>query len=261
MSEEEEKEKTAEDIIKAQIRVSLDDYKKADKAIALSAFIAGLEIGFSVLLMGVLYTLYQPIFDSEGLHLMVSLGYPIGFIFVILGRSELFTEQTALAILPVLNGKASLKDLIQFWALIIAGNLAGGALFAVFLSWIGPGMDIISVAALESIAKKMTDQTPLLTLGSAVLAGWMMGLLSWLLSSTKETISKIIIVLLITVIIGIASLHHCIVGSVEVLSGLMVSEQILWVDYGKFLLFSVSGNIVGGAFFVSVLKFSQLKLE
>jgi len=261
MVEERDKEKSAEDIIKAQMRVSLEDYQKADKAIALSAFIAGLEIGFSVLLMGVLYTLYQPIFEKDALHLMVSLGYPIGFIFVILGRSELFTEQTALAMIPVLNGKASVKDLLYFWGLIIAGNLTGGALFAAFLSWIGPGMEITSVAALESIASKMTSQPPVFTFGSAVLAGWMMGLLSWLLSSTRETISRIIIVLLITVIIGVASLHHCIVGSVEVLTGLFLSESITWLDYGKFLLFSVTGNAVGGAFFVSVLKYSQLQLE
>jgi formate/nitrite transporter FocA (FNT family) len=41
-----------------------------------------------------------------------------GFLFVILGRSELFTEHTTLAVLPVLDGRASLRQLGRLWGLI-----------------------------------------------------------------------------------------------------------------------------------------------
>ncbi len=258
---EDSEQKTAEDILRQQMRVSFEDYQRADKAIALSAFTAGLEIGFSVLLMGALYTLLSQEVSAEVLALIVAAGYPLGFVFVIIGRSELFTEQTALAIIPVLNGKASIKDLLILWGLIITGNLVGGALFALFLSWIGPEMQMVSPEAFVLIALKMTSYPPAIIFGSALLAGWMMGLLGWLLTSAEDSISRIVIVIFVTLIIGVGGLHHCIVGSVEVLCGLLVSDSITWGHYGRFLLYSVVGNVVGGAFFVSILKYSQLKLK
>lgn len=252
---------SAEEILQQQMRVSFENYKKADKAIALSAFTAGLEIGFSVFLMAALYTLWSPLVSPEALQLIVATGYPLGFIFVIIGRSELFTEQTALALIPILKGQARVKDLFILWGLVILGNLVGGALFSFFLSWLGPEMEVISKEAFIAIALKMTKPEPIVILGSAVLAGWMMGLLGWLLTSAQESISRILVVALVTVIIGIGGLHHCIVGSVEVLCGIWAGGDISWIDYIRFLSFSILGNVLGGAFFVSILKFSQLKFN
>jgi formate/nitrite transporter FocA (FNT family) len=92
-----------------------------------------------------------------------------------------------------------------------------------------------------------------------VLAGWMMGLLGWLVTSSQETISRIFIVILITFTIGAAGLHHCIVGSVEVFTGMLSSDSITIVDYLRFLLWASIGNAVGGAVFVAILKYSQGK--
>lgn len=250
-----------EDIIKRQIRTGFREYERSDLGVFLSAFTAGLEIGFSILFMGVLYQMWHESTTENILHLITAIGYPLGFIFVIIGRSELFTEQTALAMLPVFNGNATVKELFSLWGFVIAGNLVGGLLFSFFITWIGPEMKMISADTFVHLAKKVIHPRWDIILGSAVLAGWMMGLLGWLITSSKESISHIVIVILITVIIGIGGLHHSIVGSVEVLCGLMVSDAITIYDYLRFLAFAVLGNIIGGAFFVSTLKYSQLKVQ
>ena len=257
MGENEPKEH--KDIIEEQMRMGFHEYEKSNLGLTLSAFTAGLEIGFSVLLMGIIYTLFNGRIHPDTLHLLVSMGYPLGFIFVIIGRSELFTEQTALAMVPVLNRKASIKELFGLWGLVLLGNLIGGFLFSLFITWIGPSMEIISEDAFVTIAEKMIKPNWEIILGSAVLAGWMMGLLGWLLSSSQESISRIIIVIFITIIIGLGGLHHCIVGSVEIICGMLVSDTISLSDYLNFLVFAIIGNTIGGAFFVSVLKNSQLK--
>lgn len=256
-----EKPKEAEEILDQQIRTSFREYERSNRGTFLSAFTAGLEIGFSIFVMGVLYVFWKGLVPKEALHLLVVTGYPAGFIFVIIGRSELYTEQTSLALLPVLNGKKNLSELSALWGLVILGNLLGGAIFAFMVSWLGPEMNIISTESLLYLAEKMLQPRWELLLGSAVLAGWLMGLLSWLVSSSQESISRIFIVILVTVIIGMGSLHHCIVGSVEVLAGFFASDSIAFTDYLHFLLFSVLGNTIGGGIFVAVLKYSQLKIH
>lgn len=252
--------KEHDEIVEDQIKMGFRDYERSNLGLSLNAFTAGLEIGFSVMLMGILHAMFHSRVDPELLHLIISIGYPLGFIFVIIGRSELFTEQTALAILPVLNGKASIKELLRLWGFVILGNLVGGLLFALFITWIGPESGRIPAESFEHIAKVMVEPNWKITLGSAVLAGWMMGLLGWLISSVRESISHIVIVIFITLIIGVGGLHHCIVGNIEVLSGLLVGDSITLYDYLEFLIFAIIGNTIGGAFFVSVLKYSQMKV-
>lgn len=251
--------KEHDEIIKEQMRMGFRQYERSNLGLILSAFTAGLEMGFSIMLMGLLHALFVGKVSSEILHLIVSMGYPLGFIFVIIGRSELFTEQTALAILPFMNGRASMKELFGLWGFVILGNLVGGFLFTLFITWIGPSSGAIPTATFVHIAEDMINPSWQIIFGSALLAGWMMGLMGWLVSSSSESISRIIIVILVTLVIGVAKLHHCIVGSVEILCGMLLSEHITLLDYLRFLVFAVIGNTIGGAFFVSVLKYSQTK--
>ncbi len=94
-------------------------------------------------------------------------------------------------------------------------------------------------------------------LGSAVLAGWLMGLLSWLVTSATETTSRILIVALITSLIGLGGLHHSIVGSIEVFVGFLTSDTIGFTDYLYFQSLTTIGNAIGGVFFVAIIKYSH----
>ena len=253
--------KEADQILEEQIHSSLKEFKRSNRGLLLSGFTAGLEIGFSVVLMGTIYTLFADTSSPEAMKLYLALCYSIGFIFVIIGRSELFTEHTALAILPVLNGSVGLRELLKLWGLVYLGNILGGWLFSFILSYIGPTIGFIENQAFYHLAHHMTDFEWHIILVSAILAGWMMGLLGWLVTSSQETMSRIFIIILVTSIIGAAGLHHCIVGSVEVFLGMITSEEIGVGDYLRFQVWATVGNAIGGTVFVAVLKFSNVRMS
>lgn len=247
--------KSLERIVEEQIEESLEEYKRSDKALFLSAVTAGLDLGFSLLVIGVLYTMFSQRLSIEAMQVMLAFAYPVGFIFVILGRSALFTEHTTLAVLPVLSGKESIPGLARLWAIIYAGNMLGGYIIGAFIAWMGPEMGLVTVKALEEIALHLVGYKGWVILGSAVLAGWLMGLVSWLATSSQETVSRILVVIIVTAVIGLGGLHHCIVGSTEVFAGLLVSEKVTLSSYLVTQGWATVGNMIGGVFFVSILKF------
>ena len=223
--------------------------------IALSSFTAGLEIGFSFLLMCTVYTYFSGKVAEDTIFKLMTFVYPAGFILVILGRSLLFTEQTSLLSLPVLNNKQSITNLLKLWGLVILGNLVGGWVISALLIWIGPALGIFNLLAVEKIASHVTSFSPQVILVSAVLAGWLMGLLSWMLSSAQETVSRILLIIMITGIMAFTSLHHSIVGNVEVFAGLLSSPKITISDYLVFESVALLGNAIGGVVFVALLKY------
>ena len=253
-----DKPKEGEQILKEQILTALTEYRRHNKALFVSAFSAGLEVGFSLFLMGILYTMFRDQLSESSLNLTLALAYPIGFIFVIIGRSELFTEHTTLAVLPVLNRTVSVRALLELWGIVYVGNLMGGYLFSFILVQLGPAMGSISLDAFHHIAEKLIEYNGWLTFGSGVFAGWLMGLLSWLVTSSRDTISRILTIVLITSVIGLGELHHSIVGSIEVFAGLISSPDIHFGDYVSFQVWATLGNIVGGTVFVAAIKYGQL---
>jgi formate/nitrite transporter FocA (FNT family) len=96
---------------------------------------------------------------------------------------------------------------------------------------------------------------------SGMLAGWMMGLVSWLVAASRDTISQVVLVWLITTAIGFAGLHHVILGSCEVLAAVFARQDVTLAQFGHFLLWATLGNIVGGTLFVALIKYGHAKPE
>jgi len=247
--------KGVREILKEQIETALHEHKRPRVRLFLSALTAGMEVGFSVLLMGMLYTIFSDKISDTSMQIVIALSYPIGFIFVIIGRSELFTEHTNVAVLPVLAGKVGVKSLGIIWGIIYIGNLIGGYLISLILIAIGPTMKIMSSEALYYLAYKMIHYDWYIILGSSILAGWLMGLLSWLITASRETISRILLIILVTSFIGMGGLHHSIVGSIEVFSGMVSNSGIDIRDYAYFQSLATIGNVIGGVVFVALFKY------
>ena len=243
-------------ILEEEIFQGLHELKRPAKGLLLSGLSAGLDIGFSLFLMATVLTILGGDYGDPLTRILVANMYPIGFVFVILGRSELFTEHTTLAVFPVLGGRAGVDRLARLWALIYTSNVVGAAVFSLIAAWIGPAVGAFDAQAVAAIADKLVAPSWEVVLGSGILAGWMMGLLSWLISASQETISRILVVWLVTAGIGIAGLHHCIVGTVEVLTSVFLGGHT-FADYGHFMLWSSIGNALGGTVFVAVIKYSH----
>ena len=254
-----EPQKSYETILEQEITAGLTELERPTKALLLSGLSAGLDVSLGLLLMAVMHTLTDGVLSKPVSEILVAMMYSAGFLFVVLGRSELFTEHTTLAVLPVLDGRASLRQLGRLWGLIYVANQVGATAFAAFLVFLGPRLGIIEPRVFGEIASGLVEHPGWVILLSAVLAGWLMGLLSWLVAASRDTISQIFIVLLITTAIGLCHLHHAVAGTAEVLAGVFSGQGATMADFGKFLLWSTLGNMIGGVFFVALIKFGHIR--
>lgn len=255
---EEPSQKSYREILREEIEQGVREHRRSSTALLISGLSAGLDVSFSLFLIATVVTLAGGDVPEIGMRFLTAAFYGIGFIFVVLGRSELFTEHTTLAVLPVLNRRSSLRSLARLWALIYVANLVGAASFAWLASWIGPALGVIEPWALAVIAHEVIDHVWWVILMSGVLAGWLMGLLSWLVTAARDTISQIAIIWIITFCIGLAHLHHSIVGTTEVLAAVFGGSDVTLGDFAHFLWWATLGNAFGGVIFVAVIKYSHV---
>ena len=255
-----EQPKEPYEIMVEQVEAGLKEHRRSNIGLFISSLSAGLEVGFSILVIGIIYTFFKTEVSHGKLYLMMALVYPIGYIFVIIGRSELFTEHTVLATIPVLNGKASFKSLLNLWVIIYAGNLIGGYLFGTIVLQFNAGTHLISLDFFHFVSQKMIAYSSTNILVSSIMAGWLMGTLSWLLSSAQDTLSRVAMIFFITFIISIAGLHHCIVGSIEIFMAYFANaNNISGLEFFKFQALSTVGNIIGGIVLVALVKYGHSK--
>ncbi len=257
--DESNKPKEIAQILHEQIETSLHEHRRSRFSLLLSSFSAGLEVGFSLLLMATAYTMFAADNSENFVHVLMAFCYPLGFLFVIIGRSELFTEHTTLAIFPVLNGSETIRNLFVLWGIVYFGNIVGGCIFSYLTVFVGQEMGMIKPDTFYELAHKLIDYKSHVILISGIFAGWLMGLLAWLIASVNETISRILMVILVTTVIGYLGLHHSIVGNIELFAGFISSDKITFGMYIKTLLLASFGNLIGGVFFVALLKFSHVK--
>lgn len=253
-----DQQRTGRDIMAQMIEQGLSELRRPISGLGVSALSAGLDVSFGVLLMAMALSRLDGIVPAGALRMLAGNLYAVGFIFVILGRSELFTEHTTLAVFPVLAGKASVRELGRLWSIVWFANLVGATLFAAIAAFLGRGLGIAGTAAFGTLAHELVEPDGYLVFGSAVLAGWLMGLLSWLVSASRDTIGRLVVVWLVTSAIGMLGLHHCIVGTTEVLSAWFAGADVTLRDFGHFLLWATLGNVVGGTVFVGLLKFGHV---
>ncbi|WP_121665398.1 formate/nitrite transporter family protein [Mesonia aquimarina] len=244
-----------------QIKDGQESHDRNPRSTFLCSLTAGLEIGFSYLLVCTVFYFFKDYVSEKALYKLIAFVYPFGFILTILNHSLLFTEQTTLQSLPVLNRKRSLWSLLKTWGLIIFGNLVGGCFIATVFIWLGPALKIFDEKSIISIAKHVAHYDWLVILVSAILAGWLMGLLSYMITSAKRTLSYITIIYMVTGVLALTGLHHSIVGNIEVFAGLLLSPEISLVDYFSFLFIALIGNAIGGVVFVALIKYGAFVLN
>lgn len=243
------------DILSRVIHEGEELFKINNKAMFLSAIIAGLEIGFSYLLVCTVYYLLGGRLDEQIVLKIFGIVYPIGFILVIQGKSALFTEQTSVLALPVLNKQRGILELLRVWFIVIVGNIIGGMFFAFFIGNIGPKMHLFTKETMVIVGTHVLDYEWWVLLLSAITAGWLMGLLTWLLNSTMNSLARILLIFMITGVIGFGGFHHSIVGNVEVFGAFLHTDTITITDYLWFLFLALAGNGIGGAVVVGLFKY------
>jgi formate-nitrite transporter family protein len=251
--------KSHQAIFEQEVRLAVLELKRPALGLFMSGLLAGFSLGISVFLIGAIKTLGEGQFSEALMRLLVANAYSVGFIVVILGSTDLFTEYTTVALLPVLKGDATLRQLLRLWGLVYVGNLAGGAVFAVLSVVLGPGMGVIRPQVFSELGFALANHSWWLICLSGILAGWLIGLLSWLVVAARETISQIFFVWIITGAVGLGHLHHSIAGAIEVVAAMLVPGDFGMKDAGHFLVWTTLGNIGGAILFAVVIRYSVLR--
>ncbi len=233
-----------------------DELERSSWATAWSALAAGLSMTLGLVAMGA-FAAHLP--DAPWRPLVVDLGYPLGYLIVILGRQQLFTENTLTPLLPVLSKPswAGLAGIARIWGIVLAGNIAGALIGAYFLVRAQP-MPVEATAPMANLGVMLMQHDPLTRFVQAIFAGWLIALMVWLLPLAEG--AGPFVIFLVTYVVGIAEFAHIIAGSIEVFYATFVGK-LGWDVYPAFFVPTLLGNIVGGVAFVTLIGFAQIASE
>jgi len=247
-------------ILERELENALQELQRPSRGLFLSGFSAGLNLSFGALFMGMILT-FSPTFSSELVKQALLAGSSsIAFLFVVLGQTELFTAHTTLAVLPVLDDRSGLGELGRLWGVVYAANLLGCAAFAGLIATLGPEMGIVTPTAFDSLAGSLLSHPSWVILLSGTVAGWLMGLTTWLVAASRDTIGQVLITLLVTSAIGFGPFHHAILGTTEVLGAMFLGTGVTLGQFGRFIVMTTAGNVIGGSVFVAGLNYGHIAL-
>ena len=239
------------EIVRAEGKAELE---RPVAALAWSGLAAGMSMGFSFMAQALLRADIAP---GPGRDAISSLGYMLGFVIVVLGRQQLFTESTLTAALPALHD-SKLKTwgiVLRLWVVVLVANLAGTWIFATMLA-VGHPLPPVGLPALAELSRETLAHPFWNTLLRSVLAGWLIALMVWLLPSAGT--ARILIIGLLTWLVAFAKLSHIIAGSTEAAYAVLKGEA----DFGgyawKFLIPTLIGNTLGGVSLVAMLNHAPI---
>ena len=230
------------------------ELNRSTSALAWSGLAAGLSMGFSFLVPALIHS-HLP--DEGWRPLLVNFGYSIGFLIVILGRQQLFTENTLTVVLPLLQNKDedTFVNMMRLWATVFLSNLVGAILFAFVVAkteLVGAGVH----HAMRDLATQSMDGSFLVIALRGIFAGWLIAMMVWLLPFAET--ARVGVIIIVTYVVGIAGFSHVIAGSVDA-AYLAMTHQRTWMEFlVGFTLPALIGNIIGGVSLVAAIGHAQL---
>lgn len=247
----------AKDLHQAVREAGEDELDRPLASLAFSGLAAGLAISSSLVAEGALHAALP---DTPWRDLVVSLGYPIGFLIVILGRMQLFTESTITAMLPLVTKPSgwALRRTLRLWAVVLVANLAGTAITggAIAAGLLG-NADLRE--AMIVVSTGITELSPMGTFVNAIPAGFMIAILAWSLPNARDQAFQVIVA--IAYVVAIGGFSHSIVGSVEAFLLLFSGHTGVVRTLGGLVLPAILGNLLGGAGIFALLAHGQVRGE
>ncbi len=248
---------SAEEIYKQVATNARQELKRSTLALFLSGMGGGVFMGLSALGTAVgMYLLTNGSTPPRTTEFLAKMFYPLGFIVVILGRSQLFTENTLYPVALVLAERKHLWNTLRLWATVLPANVLGAFAFACLATLtnaLTPGI----VQALAQLGLEATHHPPSTIFWSGVMGGWIIATAAWLVSGSHSITGSVMVIWLLTFVVGLGNFAHCIAGSGEVLAAVL-THQLPWPAYPLWFLPAVAGNIVGGVMMVTILEYGQV---
>ena len=235
--------------------VAEEELERPFRSLAISGIAAGLAMGISALCVAVL--LHVLGHDRVG-ESVAFLAYPLGFLVVIIGRQQLFTENTLFPVALVLQQRRHLGRTLQLWGVVLAGNVLGTLLFALLART--PALGAPTAEEPVRLGVEAGGGSFATVFWTGVVGGWLIALVAWLVTASTDTIGQVVIIFLITYVVGVGHFAHSVAGSAEVLSAVLADELPV-TSYVTWLVAAVLGNAAGGVLIVTLLNYGQVRPE
>jgi formate/nitrite transporter FocA (FNT family) len=252
---EESTRRSAHEIFDQVVKSAREELSRPISGLLFSGFAGGIGMGLTGLSVALALSYLG---DSPTAEFVSFCFYPIGFIVVIIGRAQLFTENTLFPIVLVLDERKHVLKTLRLWAVVFASNVIG----AVFFGWLVMKTGALSpnfADALAGLGTRAAEGHFTLIFAKGVIGGWLIALVAWMVTASHWTIGQVVITWMLTFIVGAGHFSHCIASSAEIVAAVM-SGHLHFGNYFGWLLPATLGNIVGGVFMVSVLNYGQVRI-
>ena len=221
-----------------------------------TGFIAGFTVVFGLIGLAVVEAMVEPEFGRVG-KLAGALAFGVGFVFLVVGRAELFNENffdpTAAA---VDDDSWLVGPILRLWVLTFVFNLVGGVVFVAILSVEGalptPAHDVLVAFAEETVARP-----PTVEFLRAITGGALVSLLSFLLAAVDGDGSRIALAVVVGAFLPLGPFDHVVVTLLHVAIGVFLGAPVGLAAVGETAVTVTAGNLVGGLGLVTLSHVGQ----
>jgi formate-nitrite transporter family protein len=234
-----------------------DELCRPDGSLFWSGIAAGITIMASVIAQG---ALRQKLPDAPWREAVSDIGYSVGFLMVILGRMQLFTEQTIVTMLPVMAAPSwsKLWATARLWIIVFVANMIGtcaAAAMNVKFHLVSPDL----LASMLAVSAPLLHKSALEVLALAVPAGFIIASVAWIRAAISD--AEFWVVLTLTYVIALGDFTHVIAGSAETFL-LLFNGQIEGIRaLGGIIAPALIGNVIGGTGLFALLAHAQVRQE
>ncbi|MER7457827.1 formate/nitrite transporter family protein [Micromonospora sp. NPDC126480] len=214
-------------------------------SLAATGTLGGIDVGTGVLA-------YLLVEHSTGQTLLAGLAFSIGFVALLLARSELFTEDFLVPVTAVAARRAGLRALIRLWVVTLAGNLVGGWLVAWLITRAYPELRDTATAVGAYYADLGVNAR---SFTLAVLAGMVITLMTRTQHATESLGVRLAAAVLFGALLAAGQLFHSVLDSIFMFTALTTGRAPFgYLDWLGALAWSAFGNVVGGVGLVAMLR-------
>jgi formate/nitrite transporter FocA (FNT family) len=245
---------TADEIYEQVSRNARHELERPALGLAISGLAGGITMGLTALGTSIVIGELGP---GPLVRFIAQFLYPLGFIAVILGRAQLFTENTLYPVALMLAERRHGWTTARLWAIVLPSNVIGAFLFALLATRTGALLPEY-VSAMSAMGVEAVHNTSSHIFWSAVIGGWIIALVAWLVSGSHSITGSVALIWLLTFVVGLGRFAHCIATSGEIFAAVL-HHQVSGAQYFSWFLPAVLGNILGGVLLVTLLEYGQVK--
>lgn len=227
---------------------------------ASTGFIAGVTIVFGIVALGMARDLVAPDYASGVGQLIGALAFAIGLVFVVIGRTELFTENFFDPVAAALARRRLTAgwSLIRLWVLVLVLNFVGGAVMAAVFTVEGT-LPSGAHHTLALVAEEIVAKEGIATVTRGVAAGTLLTLLSYLLHAVGSAGSRIALAYVVGFFLALGPFDHVVVSGLHLLFGIWLGADVSYADLGRNILLAGTGNLLGGLLLMTLTHAVQVK--